>query len=364
MPEIGAQSAVTRSFSRRICIVSVTRFHVARDVRIGARIVPIERVGETKPTASRGTSDCFRYRCARIQRDSRIVCACVRAPVASQHAYVRDVDQCANASSPPASVVSPTPYASVSERCLRAQREPRAGARRRRRPRARTRASATSRCGRATRARSCPEPRGTSRARATCRARGESGMPSTLMNSGASRKPPLLPSSPETNPTTPTTTRMRARSSVARRRRVGRRDRVVVRRVEQDAQPEREHDDVGDDDERTAGNPAREQRADDRRRQSDRQAEAHDAAVDVAGARVRATREPASTGSSPGAATRSRRSRERRAGAAAASRSRSRPCRTRRTGSRHRRRSASRRASTCVVTPPFNGRTSHRSSLL
>ena len=36
--------------------------------------------------------------------------------------------------------------------------------------------------------------------------RDASGSPSAVMNNGASRKPPLLPSRPETNPTTPTIT--------------------------------------------------------------------------------------------------------------------------------------------------------------
>ena len=141
------------------------------------------------------------------------------------------------------------------------------------------------------------------------------GMPSTLMNSGASRKPPLLPSRPETNPTTPTTATTRnvvTRASRARDRcvRVG----APRRRQRADAgcAAEREHHDVGDDDERAAGYPARQQRADDRRGKADRQSDAHDASVDVARARVRRDSRATSTESSREAVMRSRRSRERR----------------------------------------------------
>jgi len=71
-----------------------------------------------------------------------------------------------------------------------------------------------------------------------------------------------------------------------------RRARVVDRgyRIasEQDAKPEREHDDVGRDDQRSAGDPAREEGAGDRHRKPDRQADTQHAPVDISRARVRA----------------------------------------------------------------------------
>ena len=245
---------------------------------------------------------------------------------------------------------------------LRAQRELGAERRGRHARERRRRASATSRCARATRARACP---GTARHVASTSDVPNArwiGIPSTLMKSGASRKPPLLPSRPETKPTTPTTAM--TRNTVAY---VGGHVRVCAARLlprQQDAQPEREDHDVGHDHEWTA----RESIASATRPRRLREARSAGRArttrsIDVAGARVDAAREPGRRESSPGAATRSRRSRERRGGAGAASRSRSRPCRTRPTRSPTPTPMRIAPTSTCAVTLRFNGPATHRSSL-
>ena len=103
------------------------------------------------------------------------------------------------------------------------------------------------------------------------------------MNSGASRKPPLLPSRPETKPTTPTTTRIRV--SVARVRVLARAvGAPCVRRMRKpNASTTMSVAMI----KRAAGYPSGQQRAEHGRRETDRQSELHDACIDVAAARVR-----------------------------------------------------------------------------
>ena len=105
------------------------------------------------------------------------------------------------------------------------------------------------------------------------------------MKSGASRKPPLLPSRPETKPTAATTARIFG-PSASRPTAVATAWRVVRMRSA------REHQDVGGEHERAARDPAGEHGADDGQGQAEQQADAHDAPVDVPGPGVAPAREP------------------------------------------------------------------------
>ena len=202
-------------------------------------------------------------------------------------------------------------------------------------------------------------PRARPRARATCRARARTGMRNTFMKRGASKKPPLLPSNPDTTAATATT------ADDARPRRaavvVGVRFGVVGSgaeawlRADTRIPSPRRITSVAS----TSGPPAIHRvrvRAERGERQADDEAQAKDVAVDVTRTRVPRGSRARSRGSSRVAATRSRRSRARRGGGGAASRPRSRLCRTRRTRSRHRLRSGALRAGSAGPYPHSTAR--------
>ena len=163
------------------------------------------------------------------------------------------------------------------------------------------------------------------RARATSRAHAAPACASTCMNSGASRKPPLLPRRPETNPTAPATA-MTSHDACARARCVV--DLVVrARRAARAAPSTSTSTSVASTSEPPGIHCVRSAPTTIVGRPTD-EPDAQHTPVDVAGRGRSCGRRATSTGSSRAAATRGRPSPGRRSRGAAASRRPSRPCRT------------------------------------